>query len=394
MAVRTGADDLAVLYQRLNLGVDVGGTAGGAAALNELEQLIPSLDPDTRLSAHARAAGASAGFGQTRRGLDHIDAIDGLVTAGTTDVDWAWTFGARVALYVQSGRWDEALQVYEQGAPEFGAGLRLLARNHAITPISDVAMLRHDVERSRRFAADVVELGPQSGRMKALALNKLDRTEGRPADGVRRVEVAVRGAPERSQYSLYLLAALVDGHMRAGAPTAAREVADELRRRAERSGTAISEILLHLFGARLDDDVAAARDGLEAIVEHGHLRYEAEFKFHLGRLGVSPARNLTNAHDLYTRLGAIDELAAVEGEMRRAGVRVPSRRGGDRFALTNAERQVASLVGEGLTNRAIAERLAYSVKTIEAYLSRIYAKTGCANRVELARYLAAQEQLV
>jgi len=33
--------------------------------------------------------------------------------------------------------------------------------------------------------------------------------------------------------------------------------------------------------------------------------------------------------------------------------------------------------------------LAYSVKTIEAYLSRVYAKTGSSNRVELARHLAA-----
>jgi DNA-binding CsgD family transcriptional regulator len=391
-AVRTASDHLAVLYQRLNLGVDVGAAAGGAAALDELEHVLPALDPSTRLTAHARAAGAAAGFGHTQRGLDHLDEIDELVTAGLTDIDWAWTFAARVALNVQHGRWDEALQIYEQGAPEFGAGLRLLARNHAITPISDVALVRHDVERSRRIANDVVELGPQSTRMKALAFNKLDRAEGRPKDGVRRVEAAIRGAPDTSQYTLYLLAALVDGHVKAGASSAAREVADELRHRAARSGTVISEILLHLFGARLDDDANAARDGLEVIATHGHLRYEAEFRFHLGRLGVNPEDNLAQAHKLYGRLGAIDELATVEGEMRRAGVRVPARRGADRFALTNAERQVAALVGEGLTNRAIAERLAYSVKTIEAYLSRIYAKTACANRVELARYLAAQEQ--
>ena len=78
--------------------------------------------------------------------------------------------------------------------------------------------------------------------------------------------------------------------------------------------------------------------------------------------------------------------------MRRHGVRVPARRGADRFALSHAERRVAELVGQGLTNRAIAERLAYSVKTIEAYLSRIYAKTACSNRVELTRYLAAEAQ--
>ena len=43
-----------------------------------------------------------------------------------------------------------------------------------------------------------------------------------------------------------------------------------------------------------------------------------------------------------------------------------------------------------LTRRMIAKHLAYSVKAIEAYLSRIYAKTGCRNRVDLApRFTAA-----
>ena len=62
--------------------------------------------------------------------------------------------------------------------------------------------------------------------------------------------------------------------------------------------------------------------------------------------------------------------------MRRRGERVPTRRRPDRFALTDAEQRVAALVADGLSNRQIADRLAYSVKTIEAYLSRVYAKTG------------------
>jgi DNA-binding CsgD family transcriptional regulator len=393
-AVRTAADRLAVLLQRVNLGVDVGASAGGRAALDEIERLTPSLDPDTRLMAHARAAGACAGFGETSRGVDHLRAVDELVAGGATDIDWPWSFAARVALNVQGGRWDDAVRIYDQGAPEFGAGLRLLARNHAITPISDVALVRQDVERSRRFADEVVEFGPQSTRMKALALSKLDRVEGRVTDGIRRLEAALSGVPSGSQYALFLLTTLVDIYTRQGATDRARERAAELRMRAQLVDTVISQLLLHLVGARMDGDRDAARDGLDLITRHGHLRYDAEFRFHLGRLGVEPETNLTEAHALYGRLGAVDELAATEAEMRRHGLRVPARRGADRFALTNAERQVAELVGEGLTNRAIAERLAYSVKTIEAYLSRIYAKTACSNRVELARHLAGERHPV
>jgi DNA-binding NarL/FixJ family response regulator len=38
-----------------------------------------------------------------------------------------------------------------------------------------------------------------------------------------------------------------------------------------------------------------------------------------------------------------------------------------------------------LTNREIASALHYSPKTVEVYLSRVYAKTGVSTRLELAR---------
>jgi DNA-binding CsgD family transcriptional regulator len=383
---------LAVLFQRLNLAVDVGPTAGGDRAMSELEQLLPSLDPETRLMAHAHAAGACAGAGQTQRGIDHLGAIDALLADDVTDVDWPWSFSARVALYVQSGRWDDALRIYEQGSPEFGAGLRQLARNHAITPIADVALMRHDVDRSRRFATEVADLSPQSTRMKALALSKLDRAEGRPETGIVRLETALRDAPPGAQFTMYMIAGLMDCHARAGATQRAVDMFTDLRDAAEAVASNLSRILVDVIAARVFDDVDAAREGLALVIEHGHLRYEPELDFHLGRLGIDAERNLTRAHRGWAVLGAVDELDAVEAAMRRHGVRVPTRRGADRFALSHAERRVAELVGEGLTNRAIAERLAYSVKTIEAYLSRIYAKTACANRVELTRYLATEAQ--
>ena len=55
---------------------------------------------------------------------------------------------------------------YEQGAAEFSTGLRVIARNHAVTPVSDVALARQDLDRLRRLVADVVELTPQGRRVK------------------------------------------------------------------------------------------------------------------------------------------------------------------------------------------------------------------------------------
>jgi DNA-binding NarL/FixJ family response regulator len=52
--------------------------------------------------------------------------------------------------------------------------------------------------------------------------------------------------------------------------------------------------------------------------------------------------------------------------------------------LTARERSLARLVHEGRTNQQIASTLHISVKTVEAYLTRLYRKTSCASRVELA----------
>jgi DNA-binding CsgD family transcriptional regulator len=57
-------------------------------------------------------------------------------------------------------------------------------------------------------------------------------------------------------------------------------------------------------------------------------------------------------------------------------------------ALTPRERELAALVRTGRTNRQIAEAMHLSVKSVEAYLTRVYAKTGCATRLELALALA------
>ena len=52
--------------------------------------------------------------------------------------------------------------------------------------------------------------------------------------------------------------------------------------------------------------------------------------------------------------------------------------------LTTAEYRVASLLLEGLSNKAIAERLVISPRTVECHISRALSKTGCNSRLELA----------
>ncbi|GAA1575324.1 response regulator transcription factor [Streptomyces globosus] len=64
-------------------------------------------------------------------------------------------------------------------------------------------------------------------------------------------------------------------------------------------------------------------------------------------------------------------------------------RGEDRLAnLTGQERRILDLIGEGLTNRAIGERLHLAEKTIKNYVSGLLSKLGMERRSQAAAYVA------
>jgi len=54
--------------------------------------------------------------------------------------------------------------------------------------------------------------------------------------------------------------------------------------------------------------------------------------------------------------------------------------------LTACERQVITLVGEGLRNKQIAQRLFISETTVRHHLTLIFRKLGVAERLELIMY--------
>ena len=55
--------------------------------------------------------------------------------------------------------------------------------------------------------------------------------------------------------------------------------------------------------------------------------------------------------------------------------------------FTDREREIVMLIGEGLSNRAVAERLTVSVRTVESHIYRAMSRTGTTSRDELAALL-------
>jgi DNA-binding NarL/FixJ family response regulator/DNA-binding transcriptional ArsR family regulator len=60
--------------------------------------------------------------------------------------------------------------------------------------------------------------------------------------------------------------------------------------------------------------------------------------------------------------------------------------------LTRREREIASLAVAGLSNRAIAERLVVSVRTVDNHLQHVFDKLGIRSRRELRRFIDAKDQ--
>ena len=60
-------------------------------------------------------------------------------------------------------------------------------------------------------------------------------------------------------------------------------------------------------------------------------------------------------------------------------------------ALTRRERDVAELVGQGLTNREIAERLYLSERTAQNHVQHILTKLALSNRSQIAIWMTGQK---
>ena len=113
-----------------------------------------------------------------------------------------------------------------------------------------------------------------------------------------------------------------------------------------------------------------------------------------GRSGEA-ASALAAAHKLIKDLAAeLSESAAQASFLQHATVLLPiprpptERRAKQQTfgGLTHREREVAALIAQGKSNRAIAEALVVGERTIETHVGNILSKLGCVSRAQIAAW--------
>ncbi|MEU5314117.1 AAA family ATPase [Streptomyces sp. NPDC021562] len=185
--------------------------------------------------------------------------------------------------------------------------------------------------------------------------------------------------------------------LRGGAPSVAQAVSGALGTLTARDdGQLISAAVRdHVDGLRHGDPraLASAVAGYRSTGRRLALAAACE---DLGELMAASAdtaqaiRCLEEAGRLVSASGAAGDHERLMRRLRQLGVRAGATRP-DRDispgwgSLTESERKLIPLVVEGLTNRAIADRLHVSVHTVNTHMRHIFTKLGINTRVELTR---------
>jgi DNA-binding CsgD family transcriptional regulator len=151
---------------------------------------------------------------------------------------------------------------------------------------------------------------------------------------------------------------------------------------------------LATLATKVDGPRAGLAARFAAAVEAGNGAELAVVSEEFERMGdlAAAADAVAQAAIAYRRQGlrgsALGCSTRAEALAEQCGATTPAlRQASERLPLTDREREIAMLLGEGLSSPAIAERLTLSARTVEGHIYRAMAKTGTSSRDELAALL-------
>ena len=300
-----------------------------------------------------------------------------------------------------AGRWDQAEVELLEAARQFDRG-RSPRREAAIIRLADLRVRQVRLEEAAQLL-EGLEQHPDAVRALAalrlakgevaLARDLLERATGAPDEEVPTVGEFTMAGP--------LLALLVDVHLEEGNVDAAARVAERLDRIAGaqrgpylKAAAALAKGRVCVAGGE-GDARACLREALEGFaraqlpVELARTRLELARALAEGSPEVAIAEAKLALQD-FERLKATRSADAAAALLRSLGA--TTRTGPKGIgALTRREAEVLELIGAGLSNPEIGDRLYITRKTVEHHVGSVLSKLGLRNRAEAAAYATRQK---
>jgi DNA-binding CsgD family transcriptional regulator len=307
--------------------------------------------------------------------------------------------------YIDTGRWDEALDVAAEAAGMAEANHMDIVAASADVITATVLALRGESGAARVHAAqalatvDPVECALVAARaQRALGVAALaDGSYLQAFTQLRRL-FSDDGTPLHNYASYLGVADLAAAAVRADRRMEGCDVIElALSRLDGRASARLEQLIARARGILADpanseahfDKSLADPAGDQWPFERAQLRLDhAEWLRRRRRINdAKPV--LTQALDTFRRLEARSWVQRAEAELRACGVPVGGAPARDALGeLTPQQRQIVRLASDGLTDREIGDRLFLSPRTVSSHLYRSYPKLGVASRHQLRDVIA------
>ena len=353
------------------------------------------------------AAAGGVFIGDRSRALRALDRAVALARERSAIGFLPHILGLRANLALWDGRLPEAGADADEAA-RLAADIG--AENARALPLTSVAWLtglRGDEEQCRRIADEVLALAIDRGlalpaASATWALAQLDLALGRFDEALVRLLALEEIRPGFGHPMVPLMTSWdrVEAAVRCERPDVAERSIERFAPWAAATPVGWADVVLadcRALTAPPDEAEAhfeAAVEGLAGARPLDRARVHLHYGEHLRRerRRIDARVHLRSALEGFERLGAVPWAERARRELRATGETARRRDISPLAELTPQELQVARLVGEGATNKAVAAQLFVSPKTVEYHLRKVFAKLGIASRSELFRLdLSAEE---
>jgi DNA-binding CsgD family transcriptional regulator/tetratricopeptide (TPR) repeat protein len=375
--------------------VELGRAAEGIPLLDEAMAGAMSgeaREPDSVVLISCRSVTASNRSGDVRRALDWIrqaDAFHAQFGSAHLYTTCRLEYGD---LLFATGDWGRAADELET-ARRVGDRIEPALVAAASGTLAELRLAQGRLEEAARLLAG---LDDQPVALKSIALVRLRTGEPRPAATLLRRRL--RDVADGTLLAARLQELLGEAVIESGGADEALDLGEQLFKHGTRASTAAITIRAHrLLGRALlaTGATGEAAERLELAIAGFAglgLPYEtADSRRLLARAmadvdretAVAEARAAFAAFD---DLGAMRDVDATAALLRSLGVRAAPRSARASGTLTHREREVLVLLGEGLSNPEISDRLFITRKTVEHHVANVLAKLGLNGRSEAAAF--------